>query len=59
MNAKMLNLTNLYTQTTRRRYPCFDVYAGLGWSNDADSCAGGSVAIDGAFSDSSKVVTLT
>jgi hypothetical protein len=48
----MLKLTTLYAVTTHGRYHCFDVVMGLACSNDSGSCAGGSVAIGGAFNDS-------
>jgi hypothetical protein len=47
----MLKLTNFYAVTTDGRYHCFNVVVGLARSNDSGSCAGGSVAIGGAFND--------
>jgi len=51
LSDEMVKLTNLYTLTTQSIDPHFDVVVGRAWSNDADSCTGGSVVIGGVFSD--------
>jgi len=45
----MLKLTSLYAVTTHGMCHCFNAVVGLASSNDYGSCAGGSVAIGGAF----------
>ena len=60
VSGAMLKLTGLYAVTTDGRCHCFDVVVGLAWSNGSGSCAGGSVAIGGAFNTArSQVMTQT